>query len=255
MRKLRFLVCLLALAGVPSALYAQINAASAKAGLPAGESIMDRFVEATGGVEAYKKLNNVGMKGSVDMTAMGIKGDVTIYSAAPNLNLTEMTIPGLGKMQEGVDGKLAWSYNAMQGPSIKSGAEAEQELNSAHFRTEEWRTQYSRVETQGLDSVDGEECYRVMLTPKAGPPIFNCYSRNSGLLLKSTITTISEMGTMEVDTILRNYKKVGDFTMPFQLVQGVAGMTVTINFSEITFNADIPMSIFDPPAEVKALIK
>ena len=251
MRKLIYLVCLLALLGVPSVLSAQGNTAK----LPSGESIMDRFVEVTGGVEAYKKLNNMVMKGSVDMAAMGIKGDVTIYSAAPNLNLTEITLPGIGKMLEGVDGRIAWSYSAIMGPAIKSGAEAEQALGLAHFRTEEWRTQYSKAETQGLDSVNGEECYRVMLTPKAGNPLFQCYSRNSGLLLRITLTMVTEMGAIETETVYRNYKKTGDFTMPFQFVQSTLGTITTINVSEMLFNADIPGATFDPPAAVKALIK
>jgi outer membrane lipoprotein-sorting protein len=251
MHKLVFLACLLAL-GIPS-LSAQEATPSVKVELPSGESIMDKYIEATGGVEAYKKLKSYVIKGTFEV--MGIKTDLTIYKAEPNLLLQEMTIPGMGKMQEGFDGKFAWGYSAMAGPSIKDGKDAEIVMLNAHFREEEWREKYTKAETLGTETVEGEECYKVLVTAKTGMPMTCYYSKESGFLVRQDIKIESPMGEFQVEVIAKNYKKIGDIMMSHQAINRMAGQTMTMTFTDVKFNVDIPKSTFEPPAEVKALLK
>jgi outer membrane lipoprotein-sorting protein len=255
MRKLVFLTCLLAL-GAPAALPAQevINVAT-KAELPSGESILDKYIEATGGKEAYKNLKSLVIKGSLEIQGMGIKMDLTIYKAEPNLLLQEMTIPEMGKMQDGVDGKIAWSNNAMQGPSIKEGKEAEMAMLNAQFREDEWREKYTKAETLGTETVEGEECYKVLVTTKAGMPMTCYYSKNTGFLVRQDSKIESPMGELQIEAITKNYKKVGGIMMPHQAINRAMGQSMTMTFTDVKFNVDIPKTIFEPPAEVKALLK
>ncbi|MCL1894431.1 MAG: hypothetical protein FWG02_09395 [Holophagaceae bacterium] len=252
MYKSGLFICLLALS-VPL-LYAQEAPQATKVELPSGESIMDKYIEATGGIEAYKKIKNSVAKGTMMMPAMGISANLTIYSAEPNLQLQEAEIPGMGKMLEGVDGKIAWSYNPMSGPSIKTGKEGDTALLNAEFREENWRKKYSKIEALAIETVQGEECYKVQLTPNAGDPRTSYYSIKSGLLLKHEATTESEIGTITIEILVKDYKKVGELLMPHRMEQKVAGQELTIVMTEIKNNVDIPKSTFDPPAEVKALL-
>jgi outer membrane lipoprotein-sorting protein len=239
-------------AGSPT-LWSQEAPAAAKAALPSAESILDKHIEASGGKEAYKKMKNAVLKGSMDI--MGMRAEVTIYKAEPNLTLTEVNIPEMGKMLEGFDGKNGWSYNPMQGPSIKQGREADEAKTGADFREEEWKNRYSKVETVGIETVAGEECYKVALTHKSGMAMTNFYSKKSGLLIRTDATAFTAMGEIEGQVVFKDYKKVGDLVlMPFQIVNSAAGMSMTMTFSEIKINVDLPKSTFEPPAEVKALI-
>jgi outer membrane lipoprotein-sorting protein len=222
--------------------------------LPSAESILDKSVEASGGKAAFAKVKNLTMKGSMDM--MGMKLNVTIYKAEPNLSLTEIEMPGMGKMLEGTDGTTAWSYNPMQGPSVKSGKAANEALFGADFREENWRERFTKVETLALETVEGEECYKVAITPKVGDhPMTNYYSKKSGLLIKTVATTSTDMGEITGEVLPKDYRKVGDLMMPFQIVNRAMGQSMTMTFSEIKVNVDIPKSTCEPPAEVKALIK
>lgn len=252
MYKTRLLACLLAL-GVP-ALFAQEAPQAASVALPSGESILDKHIEATGGIEAYKKLKNTVAKGTLSISAMGITASVTIYSAEPNLTLRETEFPGLGKMSEGVDGKIAWSNSPMTGPSIKSGKEGQLALNEAIFRDEEWRYKYSKAETLAIETVAGEECYKVKLTPRAGDPMTNYYSKKTALLVKIEGTVDTEMGTITAETLIKDYKKVGDILLPHRMEQKAAGMEAIVVITDAKVNADLPALLFEPPAEVKALI-
>jgi outer membrane lipoprotein-sorting protein len=202
-------------------------------------------------------MKNAVQKGTVDVPGVGITAQVTIYKAEPNLMLAEIDMPGMGKMIEGFDGKNAWGHNAIMGPTLKQGKEASDAKSNSEFRQEEWRAMYSKVETTGIETVEGEECYKVEVTAKSGTAMTNFYSIKSGLLLKTNAKVATEMGEIDIQTTFKDYRKVGDLVLlPFQMVSGVEGMgmTMAIKFSEIKINVDIPKSTFEPPAEVKALI-
>jgi len=171
--------------------------------------------------------------------------------------LVEMEMPaGMGKVMQGFDGKTTWSYNPMMGPSVLTGKEADEMKNSFKFKENEWRSRYSKVETVGIETAEGEECYKVAVTTKGGSATAtNFYSVKSGLLIKSVVKSATEMGEIEIQILAKDYRKVGDLILvPFQQITSMVGQTVVLTISEIKINTDIPPSTFEPPAEVKALI-
>ena len=48
-----------------------------------------------------------------------------------------------------------------------------------------WRTLYAKVETAGMEPQDGEDCYKVVLTPEGEKPETMYFSKKSGLLIKT----------------------------------------------------------------------
>src|ERR1035441_8492412 len=104
------------------------------ADLPKAETILDKYIEVTGGKAAYQKLHSQMESGSFELPAMGVKGVMTSYRAEPDLAYTEIVLEGIGKMQVGSDGKVAWTNNPMQGPHIQEGAERAQAMRSEKRR-------------------------------------------------------------------------------------------------------------------------
>lgn len=255
MRKLTILACLLALGALQHPVYAQAQTASktAKAKLPTGEAIMDKFIEATGGAVAHKKIKSTVIKGKFE-AAMGMSGDLTVYAAAPNLRLAEIDLPGIGKMLDGCNGAIAWSFNAMTGPAIKEGKQAQEAMDEATFDEHDWRKKYSGVKAEGLETVEGEECYKVVLTTKAGNPRTHYFSKKTGLLVRIDLTQETEMGEISAQIHSTDYRDVGGVKMPFKLVNTFAGQAMTMTYTEIKVNVDIPRSTFEPPPEVLALL-
>src|SRR5688572_1179147 len=74
--------------------------------LPKGETIMDKYVEATGGKAAYAKVKSDVSTGEMTLGAMGLKGKLVSYSQAPDKRLMEITIEGIGKISEGSNGEV-----------------------------------------------------------------------------------------------------------------------------------------------------
>ena len=129
--------------------------------LPKAETILDKYIEVTGGKAAYEKNRSEVSTGTMEFVGKGIKGTVSSFRAAPDKSYTEVDIQGIGKVKEGTDGKMAWSLSAMQGPRVKDGEEKASALQAARFNAElHWRDIY-KAETKGVEKVDGKDCYKV----------------------------------------------------------------------------------------------
>lgn len=223
--------------------------------LPTGEAVMERFVQATGGKAVMDAKRSMVVKGTMEMTAMGLKGAVTIHKAAPNLSRTEVDLPGIGKMLEGFDGTVAWSFSAIQGPQIKTGAEADFAAHEARFNAQDWKELYKSLETLGVESVDGEPCHHLKVTPHKGPESHQYFSVATGLLVKMAMKLQTAMGEMPVEMRTQDYRKAGDVLMAHKMVQQVAGQTLILTFQSVAWDQPLAKGFFDPPAEVKALMK
>src|SRR5213592_4738942 len=76
--------------------------------LTKADTILDKYIEATGGKAAYEKRHTEVSTGTLEIVGKGIKGTITSYRSEPNKSLTEVDIQGIGKVTEGTDGTIAW---------------------------------------------------------------------------------------------------------------------------------------------------
>jgi len=223
---------------------------------PAGE-ICDRFIEVTGGKEAYASIDNVKSVGKFEMTGQGIVMTVTSYTARPNLMYTLIESPQLGKMERGVSRNgIAWENNMMTGPSIKEGAEKEQMLTDAVFnRMANWRDVYASAENAGIAEVDGKKCYRIIFTTPGGETETSFFDRDSGLLVKVEKTIQSQMGEISSVAHIKDYRKTGSTLTSFETVVEVMGQKRKVTLDKVETNIELPEGIFELPDEIAALLE
>jgi len=223
--------------------------------LPKAETILDRYIEVTGGKAAYEKRKSEIAKGMLEMTAQGVKAAVTRYSAAPDKSYSLLEIEGAGKIESGAGDGIAWDNSAMMGPHLKTGEEKTQALREALFNAQlDWRKVYSKVETVGVETIDGEECYKVVLTPEPGKPETQYFQKKSGLAVKMTMTLVNQMGEVPAEVLISDYKEFGGVLIPTRQINKAAGQEFTTTIQTVSVNEDIPASRFEPPAEIKALL-
>jgi zinc protease len=230
---------------------AEAPASKTEVQLPKAEDLMDKSIEVTGGKAAFTKLKTTVLTGTMAMPAMNLKGSLKSYRAEPALSYTEIELPGLGKMQEGFDGSVAWSLSAMQGPSVKEGDEKLQAIRNARFHSEDWKADCKAIRTLGVETFDGKECYKVEFTPTQGSPILYYLDKKTGFSAGMSMTVKTPMGDMKADMVISDYKKVGDTLMPHKITQNVMGQTIVITFDAITNDLEIPMEVFLIPSEVQ----
>jgi outer membrane lipoprotein-sorting protein len=240
---------------VGAALVLSLALARAADDLPKAETILDKYIEATGGKAAYQKHHSEIQKGAIELAAMGLKGTVTTYRAEPDKSYSEIELAGLGRTREGSDGQIFWSLSAMMGPHVKEGAEKAQAELAARFNAElNWRTLFKEAKTTGVDTVDGKECYKVVLTPAEGSAITQCYDKQTNLMVKMTMTAQSPLGEQTVDSFATDYRKEGDVLVAHKIKQSLAGQDMVLSIDSVTFNTEIPKDKFALPDEIKALV-
>jgi Protein of unknown function (DUF620) len=223
--------------------------------LPKGETVLDQFLEATGGKAAYEKVHTEVSTGTFDFTGKGIRGTVASAKAAPNKVYVAIDLAGVGKIEDGSNGEIAWNRSALQGPRIKDGDEKAAAMREATFNEPlHWRKLYKSAETVGMENVDDKVCYKVILTPLEGKPETQYFDRQSHLLVKFSMTLNSPMGEIAVESRLGDYRKDGDILTPHRLEQSAMGQQFVITIDTVKWNEEIPQSRFDVPADVQALL-
>lgn len=235
---------------------AGVTAATAQ-NLPSGETVLDRYIEVTGGKAAHAQLKNVSITGKLEFTGQGLTGTLSTWSAAPAMNKTVMELAGIGKIESGSANGRAWQISAMQGPRLLEGEELKQNLHMTRFNAAlNWRDSFSTVNNEAEEAVNGKACYRLVMTPKNGAaPETAWYEKESGLLVRSRATIKSPMGEIAMDTELGDFREVSGIKFPFAITQKVGPQAIKTTVEEIKANADLPAGHFDPPAEIQKLMK
>ena len=139
--------------------------------LPKAETILDKTVDAMGGKAAYDKVHSMILTGNMEVKGIGLKGSLTSYHATPDKLYVEVKIDGIGTIRDGSDGKIAWEISALQGPRLKDGDEKAMALREADMNSSvNWRKYYKQAVTDGIEKVDGKDCYKITMTPTEGSP-------------------------------------------------------------------------------------
>ena len=225
------------------------------ADLPSGASLLDRYVEVTGGKAAYEARKSELMRGTIEYKIAGLRGSVVRYVRDANLYRATIEMPGVGAMDMGYRDGVAWQDSALIGPRILDGAEKSEALKDATLDPEyHWRQLYSKAETTGEETVNGEECYKVMLTPIGDDPEAWFFSKKTGYVVKMSAVTSTQQGDIPVDTFYSDYKQLGGVLRPTREVQRVAGQEIELRLDSAEVNVEIPAERFQFPAGVRALL-
>jgi hypothetical protein len=220
---------------------------------PTGEKILQLSLERSGGAAAFAKLKSAVMTGTVEMAGHNITGPISLYQQNGK-SYTAIELPGIGKVEEGFDGDVAWESNALQGARIKGGEERAAAARASRISMlDSWRDIYTAATNVGSEDVAGKPAWKVEMTPKEGKPETLYFDKASGLLVRSTQTLATAMGEIPVESELSDYRTVDGVKTPFTMTQKAMSQVMVMHFEKVTYNADIPADRFALPASVKAL--
>lgn len=223
--------------------------------LPSADAVFERFVAATGGNDAHDKIQNEVAMGTMEFTGKGVKGTLLMYQAAPARSYVVIDLEGVGKIEQGTDGSIAWERSALQGPRIKTGEERASALREADIQSRRnWKKHYKSAEVAGVESINGKPCVKVMLTPNEGKPETRFFDQKTGLLIRMDVVAKSPMGEVPAETWIEDYKDIDGLLTPHRLRQKVLGQEFVTTLQSVKYNAEIPAGRFELPADVKALV-
>jgi hypothetical protein len=223
--------------------------------LPAARSIIDRHLAAIGGKAAVQGYSSTRATGVFSVATAGMNGTVDISAAKPDKSAVRINLPGVGEIFEGFNGKHGWTMSAMTGPMLLEGKQLEDKRFDADFYSElRDESRFQSITTVERVDFDGRPCYKLKLVRKNGTEDFEFYDVATGLKAGRIVTRESPMGTVTATSVETDYKKFGKLLLPTTVKQSVMGVQQVITIQTVEFDT-VPPSAFEPPAEIKALIK
>jgi hypothetical protein len=225
------------------------------ADLPSGESLIQRCIEKEGGAKAIARAQNAIMTGTVELTGHNISGPLLIYQQGDK-SYTSIELAGIGKIEEGFDGEVAWESNVLQGPRVKDGEELEAAKRASRMSVlADWKEYYKSAVTTGAETVGGKPAWKVEMTPTHGSTAEQFFfEEDSGLLVKMTQTLPTSMGNIPVEMTIGDYRDVDGIQTPFLMTQSAMSQNMALHIEKVTYNVEMPEGRFDLPPDVKAIV-
>ncbi|MCH8241098.1 MAG: outer membrane lipoprotein-sorting protein [Planctomycetes bacterium] len=222
--------------------------------LPSGEELMDKYVEKSGGKEAYGRIKNRKTVATNRRSQAEVR--IITHAAEPG-NRHEEKQRQRADVIRGVSGDVVWGYRNNVG-RIFDGATRQDELIEAFFHMPlKWRELYEKAECKKITKIAGKNCYEVELTHKSGAA--RIYYLDVDTMLPVMVEKILRGrgdNILTVQLFMDDYRKVDGILYPFRVIKNYSGETNSImKYESIEHNVDLPANLFELPPQVKELLE
>lgn len=253
-RGLRGLIAMLSIAAGAILLMSAVPRAQ-QAPLPGARDVIDRFLQAAGGADAFKAVRSMRGRGTLSIPAQKLSGEVEVMATRPNKMITRATIPGIGRLEEAFDGKIGWSIDPVSGPALVTGRALIERADESWFDAPLHGPDYVREMTVvGREEFDKRPAYKIKVVLASGTEQSEYFDVETALQIGLEATRETPFGSAPTTTIYRDYRKYGALMLPATQVQRILGIEQVVTFTSYEFDV-VPASTFDLPPVIKALIK
>jgi hypothetical protein len=229
---------------------------AAEPAAPTAESIIEASIEASGGRAARERITAMRSTGKMQIAKLGISGKVTAMNQAPNLALLVVDIDGLGRTENGCDGKTVWEKSAMTGSRVLAGTERERMLRKFTLNPDlKWREMYKKAELVGEVEFEGRPAWKIQFTTPLDDIETVYYDRETRLPLGSEEVAKTQMGDMPTKSVIRAWRDDGGIKTASQMVEITAGMQIEVTLDTVELNPTLPPETFAVPKDVIPLMK
>lgn len=217
------------------------------------DAILDKYIKAIGGKEAWNKVETRTVKAEVNI--FGSTGPLTLKAKAPNKRFSHLELAQIGSFINGFDGTIAWSKDP-RGVRSKTGTDLNREKIESVLHLEvRLKELYPNLSFKGTETIDGEAVY--VLESKTSVPSIETFSfsTKTGLLVKTQVNyTNSDGAEMQLDAKFSDYRIVDGINYPYSqhsmiAAQGQPSFEMELKIKEIKHNEKIEDSIFTKPTE------
>jgi len=243
----------LAQASVPAGPAASSSGASAVPA-PSVDQILEKYVEASGGREAWQQLHSRVSKGTIDVAAMNLSGTVEMREKAPNRLIVTVTMAGM-VFSQGFDGTVGWSDDPQNGlREQRDGELAETKREADFYHPLDFRQLYSKIVVAGTQKIAARSAYEVDATPpEGGEPDRVYFDVQTGLPIRAVTQHHNpDGGVEEFQEDFEDYRTVDGIKIPFTIHQSNSQVAFTIKLAEVHHNVELDDAQFRKPAEPAA---
>lgn len=213
-------------------------------------AILDRYVQVTGGADAYRRYNFVAMYSTVTPDG-GEPFYVTEFRSRDGKTQTEIDA-GAASRTKGISNGVVWTFSKDKGATIVTGKPAERALaNARGLGEDDWRDRFPTVKMAGSQLVNGKQCYHLKLTRLDGSLIERFYDVRTGLLVRELSTDFDESGKEQpVATDFQEYERSLGIVHPSLMHVKIGGHATTIQVNSVNYFPGPLREAFEIPPEV-----
>jgi len=225
----------------------QPNSASAKESpLPTVEQILERYVQALGGEQAFHNITSRVAKGS-RIGADGVLVPEDVYQKAPNKMLTVTTYPDVA-FSTGFNGIAGWGSSSKGGARELPGPVLAQLKNDSEFYKEiKTKELYRKLTLVGKSMIGDAEVYVIGATPLSGSPEKLFFDVRTGLLVRRYMESETVLGLFPLQTDYDDYRDVDGIKQPFLVHWSMPGRIWGRKIVEMKQNVAIDDAQFNTP--------
>jgi hypothetical protein len=227
----------------------------AMAPLPSGRELVQRHVAALGGEAAFKAIQSLRLRGKFEISGQNLTAEFEEVAARPDKLLMRADITGIGHTEQGYDGKIGWTIDPQTGPRLLKDREKDETQADADFDGPLHLPEHVKaLTTLARTEFDGHPAYKVKVVLMSGVEQDEYFDVQSGLELGWEAKRATQLGVVPTTAILRDYKKFGSVMQPTTLVQKVLFLEQVLHVTSVEYDV-VPATAFEPPAQIKALLK
>ncbi len=222
------------------------------------EKIIEKYNDARGGLEAINGIQNWHLEGESSNPMTGSNDEVSFKFQGENSFCVKQNLNGQDHIfvHNGTEGWMIApamqiaELSPLNDPMLTSIKQSfNQQLGMVKGLFSNYKEKGLKVEFKGKEDLDGKKVNRVQIIDPnqpedAGQNIFVLFDATDNLLKKVIIT--SEQGN--IDIIISDYKKIGNFTFAHSVEQVMNGQSMSkLTFTKIDVNPKFDASTFAKP--------
>ncbi|MGE0882023.1 MAG: c-type cytochrome [Blastocatellales bacterium] len=215
---------------------------------PKAEDILAKYVQAIGGKEAVEKIKTRVIKGA-SISANGQSFPLEINFVAPDKYTLSVSLPQSASTQM-FNGSAGWLKNAREDRAMESADLARAKSLAWSLEPLQLKEPYPRMGFAGTEKVGDRECNVLQMRLQDGRRVRFSFDKDSGLLLRRVVQTVTPIGIDPEQTDYDDYREVEGVKVPHTIRTTYLDQfyNSTRKFSDVKHNAKVDETIFNLPA-------
>lgn len=228
---------------------------------PDAKMIVEQYIQATGGRDAWASLKTVQGNGTISIPAAAISGTAQ-FAISPDLYRNTFTMSG-GAIQDariitGRNGDVVWQMTGereVYKGKLVEGVERLRNIRQYQFnQLLNLEKNFLRAEIVDVEEVNGSPAMKILMVPKEAPDSkeYRFFDQSTHVIVK---TIIESPGGPIQEAMYSSYKKVGPVRMHTETKRMAGGQVLMlIATPNIVANKPIPEQYSEIPFEIRVLL-
>ncbi|HEY4282127.1 MAG TPA: hypothetical protein VGM62_03615 [Chthoniobacterales bacterium] len=218
------------------------------------DELVAKNMEARGGADAVHALQSLKITGKLLVNQGQMELGFAETRKRPNNIRTDVSLQGMTAVNA-FDGNEGWKISPFQGrkdPEKMSADDVKAMTEDSEFDGPliDWKEKGNKVESLGMEDVDGTQAYKLKVTRKNGDVTLVYLDPDHFLEIRTLTQRVEHGARVEVETDISDYEKVNGVFVPFSLESGRKGDPDKAKYiiDKVDGNVPIDDAIFHFPA-------